>query len=210
MMGVCQPQLHLLPLPPPPVCRKMETLLALWIALTVTASASPEPNVATSSSPNSSEHHTTNHSLVTTATNTAHTVPVSPGNNTNTNSTSPTTTTSNDTMATRTVSPNKTGSSQSVAPPLASGSGVPGWGIALLVLAALVLLLLILLLIGLLVWCCCYRGRYKDFSPYDHLTHRDDIPLYTTHSHFEGPNGRPYEELDKPMKNRTGIYTVNQ
>ncbi|TKS82750.1 Thyroglobulin [Collichthys lucidus] len=173
-------------------------------------SASPEPNVATSSSPNSSEHHTTNHSLVTTATNAAHTVPVSPGNNTHTNSTSPTTTTSNDTMATRTVSPNKTESSQSVAPPLASGSGVPGWGIALLVLAALVLLLLILLLIGLLVWCCCYRGRYKDFSPYDHLTHRDDIPLYTTHSHFEGPNGRPYEELDKPMKNRTGIYTVNQ
>ncbi|XP_030251072.1 mucin-1-like [Sparus aurata] len=103
-----------------------------------------------------------------------------------------------------------TSQSSSVAPPRAGGGGVPGWGIALLVLAALVLLLLILLLIGLLVWCCCYRGRYKGFSPYDQLTHGDDIPLYTTHSRFEGPNGKPHDDLNRPMKNRTGTYTVTQ
>ncbi|XP_034021293.1 haze protective factor 1-like [Thalassophryne amazonica] len=69
-------------------------------------------------------------------------------------------------------------------------AAVPGWGIALLVLASLVLLLLFLLLIGLLLW-CCYRGRHKSFSPYENLDHKGDIPLYTTHGRFEGCNGTP-------------------
>lgn len=42
-----------------------------------------------------------------------------------------------------------------------------------------------------LVWCCC-RRRNKTLSAYDNLSHLDDIPLYTTHSRFEGANGSPY------------------
>ncbi|KAF0031990.1 hypothetical protein F2P81_016545 [Scophthalmus maximus] len=56
-----------------------------------------------------------------------------------------------------------------------------------------------------LLWCCC-RGRHRGFSPYSHI---DDVPLYTTHSRFQGTNG-PYEEMEKPSANRTGMYTVNQ
>ncbi|CAB1430262.1 unnamed protein product [Pleuronectes platessa] len=55
-----------------------------------------------------------------------------------------------------------------------------------------------------LVWYCCCRGRQRGSE------HLDDVPLYTTHSRFEGNNGRQYQELEKPMKSRTGTYTVNQ
>ncbi|CAJ1061239.1 Mucin-1 [Xyrichtys novacula] len=147
-------------------------------------------------SPNS-----TNGSPVTITTNTTQAASDSPGNTIQTNSTV-TTQMSNITMA-KTVT-----ATSSVAPP--SAGGVPGWGIALLVLAALALLLLLLLLIALLVWWCCCRGRHKDFSPYDTLSHRDDIPLYTTHGRFGRPNGDTFDEADKPMKRRASVYTINQ
>ncbi|XP_029359210.1 cell wall protein DAN4-like isoform X2 [Echeneis naucrates] len=136
----------------------------------------------TTSSPNRT--HSTTNFTITTTTNTANTE----HNITSHNSVTPiktTVTPSTETIATRT----ETSTAGSPVPISPAAEGVPGWGIALLVLAALVLLLLLLLLVALMVWCCCCRGGSKGFSPYDQLTHRDDIPLYTTHSRFD--NGGP-------------------
>ncbi|XP_040923779.1 mucin-1-like [Betta splendens] len=109
-------------------------------------------------------------------------------------------------MTTRTENTNASGSGTKgpVTSESPSGGGVPGWGIALLVLAAVALLLLLVLLAALLLWCCCCRR-----SSYEHSSLRDHIPLYSTQSRFQGPNGRPYEPMEKPMKTRTGTYTVN-
>ncbi|XP_035602056.2 mucin-1 isoform X1 [Oncorhynchus keta] len=90
-----------------------------------------------------------------------------------------------------------------------SGEGVPGWGIALLVLAVLTLLILLILLILLLVWLCC-RQRYGSFSPYNQINHGADIQMYSTHSRFDVPNGKPNDEMRGPSKNRTGMHVVNE
>ncbi|XP_029537379.2 mucin-2-like [Oncorhynchus nerka] len=89
------------------------------------------------------------------------------------------------------------------------GEGVPGWGIALLVLAVLTLLILLILLILLLVWLCC-RQRYGSFSPYNQINHGADIQMYSTHSRFDVPNGKPNDEMRGPSKNRTGMHVVNE
>uniref|UniRef100_A0A8C9VHH6 Mucin-1 n=1 Tax=Scleropages formosus TaxID=113540 RepID=A0A8C9VHH6_SCLFO len=82
--------------------------------------------------------------------------------------------------------------------PLAYSDQVPGWAIALLVLVCFMVLLLLILCIVLLV-CWCKRWRnygFLDMSgdpiPYGHFNHGDNIPMYSTHSRFEAPNGKPY------------------
>ncbi|XP_041843303.1 flocculation protein FLO11-like [Melanotaenia boesemani] len=118
-------------------------------------------------------------------------------------------------MSSPTSSP---GTSQTTTLPAAPNClGVPGWGIALLVLAAVALLLLLLLLVGLLVWLCCRRCK-KGFSPYENPAYRDDIPLYTTHSRFDGVNGKPIRidllnlclaaDLKKPLTEHCCFLTV--
>ncbi|XP_053699810.1 thyroglobulin [Synchiropus splendidus] len=107
------------------------------------------------------------------------------------------------TVPTVTVNPNITANVTSMAPPVpttpnstipvatstkpstgGNGGDVPGWGIALLVLAAVAVLLLLLLLTGLLVWWCRHKKQKQHFSPYGNMTYKNDIPLYTTHSNL--------------------------
>ncbi|XP_028836824.1 uncharacterized protein PB18E9.04c [Denticeps clupeoides] len=95
----------------------------------------------------------------------------------------------------------------------ASSAGVPGWGIALLVLAAIILFILLIILIIILIllvfWCC--RGglvNASDPNPYRQGYYNPDIPLYSTQSTINLPNGT-YSE-DSPKKGRTGMYVVNE
>ncbi|KAG9345341.1 hypothetical protein JZ751_009887 [Albula glossodonta] len=64
-----------------------------------------------------------------------------------------------------------------------------------------------------LVYWCCKRRQYgfvnMSEEPGIYENHGADIPMYTTHSHFESPNGKPYEDTEKPMKNRA-MYVVNK
>ncbi|KAI4892425.1 hypothetical protein NFI96_019354, partial [Prochilodus magdalenae] len=96
----------------------------------------------------------------------------------------------------------------------ATDQGVPGWGVALLVLAAIILLLLLLLFILLLVcWCCWWRRRgFMNVSDPDPPGYYNpDIPLYSTHSTFESQNGKSPQDSDSETspRNRTGMYIVN-
>ncbi|KAF7226465.1 cell surface associated [Nothobranchius furzeri] len=61
-----------------------------------------------------------------------------------------------------------------------------------------------------MVWLMCCRRTNNNFSPYEHLNRRDDIPLYTTHIRFEGNNDRHYEELEKSSRMRSGSYAISQ
>ncbi|KAL2080669.1 hypothetical protein ACEWY4_024462 [Coilia grayii] len=88
---------------------------------------------------------------------------------------------------------------------------VPGWAIALLVLAALILLLLIILFIMLLVrWCCMEEEKqpppvsdpYPRFAP-------SPAPTYVYHSPAPVQKDMSDDHPDKAKKNRTGLYMVN-
>ncbi|XP_048849920.1 salivary glue protein Sgs-3-like [Brienomyrus brachyistius] len=99
-------------------------------------------------------------------------------------------------------------------PSTASSSydGVPGWGIALLVLASVILLLLIIFFIlALWRWCCRQEetgptNMTGDPSPYEKLNVEPSAPEFQS----KDPNGKIYpEDFEKPKKNRTGMYVVN-
>nr|XP_023657237.1 mucin-1 [Paramormyrops kingsleyae] len=98
----------------------------------------------------------------------------------------------------------------------ANSGGVPGWAIALLVLVCIAVLLLFIVIILLLV-ICCYRWKhygYLDVSgdpiPYSHINHGTDIPMHSTHSHYEAPNGKPNDNPEAPRRNRTGTYVMHK
>ncbi|KAF7708509.1 hypothetical protein HF521_017566 [Silurus meridionalis] len=76
---------------------------------------------------------------------------------------------------------------------VATEQGVPGWGIAILVLAAIILFfMLILLILLLLFWCCWWRQRgfMKVSDPDPTGYYNPDIPMYSTHSTYESHNGK--------------------
>uniref|UniRef100_A0A287CVV8 Mucin 1, cell surface associated n=1 Tax=Ictidomys tridecemlineatus TaxID=43179 RepID=A0A287CVV8_ICTTR len=81
-----------------------------------------------------------------------------------------------------------------------SGSGVPGWGIALLVLVCVLLALAILYLIALAV-CQCRQKNYGhlDIFPSRETYHpMSEYPTYHTHGRYMPPgstNRSPYEEV---------------
>uniref|UniRef100_A0A8D2GL45 Mucin 1, cell surface associated n=1 Tax=Urocitellus parryii TaxID=9999 RepID=A0A8D2GL45_UROPR len=81
-----------------------------------------------------------------------------------------------------------------------SGSGVPGWGIALLVLVCVLLALAILYLIALAV-CRCRQKNYGhlDIFPSRETYHpMSEYPTYHTHGRYMPPgstNRSPYEEV---------------
>ncbi|XP_063040884.1 mucin-17-like [Engraulis encrasicolus] len=87
---------------------------------------------------------------------------------------------------------------------------VPGWAIALLVLAAVTLLLLILLLIALLVrWCCRKEKKPMPVSdPYPPPFNPSSAPSYTSHSPASAPKVLS-EDHPEAKRNRTGLYIVN-
>ncbi|XP_048117389.1 mucin-1-like [Alosa alosa] len=90
-------------------------------------------------------------------------------------------------------------------------TSVPGWGIALLVLAALILLILLIFLVFLVYFCCCRsggRGFMNVSDPTPYMPFNPDIPMYSTHTTIDlPPNGKPY--VDDNLKNRSGMYVVN-
>ncbi|KAK6323841.1 hypothetical protein J4Q44_G00061800 [Coregonus suidteri] len=91
---------------------------------------------------------------------------------------------------------------------------VPGWAIALLVLAAVILLLLIIIFIMMVVrWCC---KRSKDLYTHERKSFPNigSFPAYVSHGPQapiqEQPNGKTFETIDDPRKkNKTGMYIVN-
>ncbi|XP_059423174.1 mucin-3A [Carassius carassius] len=90
---------------------------------------------------------------------------------------------------------------------------VPGWAVALLVLAAVSLFLLIILIILVVIWCCCPKRRVfmneaEEMNP--PMYFNPDIPMYSTQSTFDTSNGKQVDVREKPPKNRTGMYVVNQ
>ncbi|XP_031649386.1 mucin-5AC-like isoform X3 [Oncorhynchus kisutch] len=89
---------------------------------------------------------------------------------------------------------------------------VPGWAIALLVLAAVILLLLIIIFIMMVVRWCCKRSD----GPYAHekksTPNMDSFPTYVPQAPVqEQPNGKTIETIqdDPRKKKKTGMYIVN-
>ncbi|XP_022539145.2 mucin-2 [Astyanax mexicanus] len=101
--------------------------------------------------------------------------------------------------------------------------GVPGWAIALLVLACIILLLLIILLIITLIRCCCWDPERdpepeplpplpEQHTPYERKTFKEPLstPSYSPQTPQKSPiPASPYEDPTKPRVNRTGMYVVN-
>uniref|UniRef100_A0A8C6RZ35 Mucin 1, cell surface associated n=1 Tax=Nannospalax galili TaxID=1026970 RepID=A0A8C6RZ35_NANGA len=81
-----------------------------------------------------------------------------------------------------------------------SGSGVPGWGIALLVLVCVLVALAIIYFIALAV-CQCRRKNYGQldiFPTRDTYHPMSEYPTYHTHGRYEPPGSTkrsPYEEV---------------
>uniref|UniRef100_A0A8C7EUL5 Mucin-1 n=1 Tax=Neovison vison TaxID=452646 RepID=A0A8C7EUL5_NEOVI len=85
-----------------------------------------------------------------------------------------------------------------------SGSGVPGWGIALLVLVCVLVALAIICVIALTV-CQCRRkncGQLDIFPARDAYHPMSEYPTYHTHGRYMPPGSRrsPYEE---PVRSRS-------
>ncbi|XP_047014910.2 uncharacterized protein LOC124628740 [Ictalurus punctatus] len=99
------------------------------------------------------------------------------------------------------------------------GEGVPGWAIALLVLAAIAILLLIIIIIILLLrWCCVDNGDDvrslppQEHTPYMRTTFREPLSVPAYSPHTPQKNLYPFDDLPqspKPKPNRTGTYEVN-
>ncbi|KAL4624804.1 putative protein TPRXL [Arapaima gigas] len=97
------------------------------------------------------------------------------------------------------------------APSSTEGGGVPGWGIALLVLASVILLVLIVILIlALWHWCCrreepgfvYVNGQPNPYAKAKQLSMGPDIIL-------KEPGVEDLDNPENPKKNRTGFYAVN-
>ncbi|XP_073744655.1 mucin-1 isoform X2 [Callorhinus ursinus] len=80
-----------------------------------------------------------------------------------------------------------------------SSSGVPGWGIALLVLVCVLVALAILYVIALAVCRCCQKncGQLDLFPTRDAYHPMSEYPTYHTHGRYVPPGGgrSPYEEV---------------
>ncbi|XP_059899653.1 uncharacterized protein LOC132451294 isoform X1 [Gadus macrocephalus] len=96
---------------------------------------------------------------------------------------------------------------------------VPGWGIALLVLAAAILLLLIILFILLCIRFCRKRPSEdpmgKNPDPYydeNKMPPQETVPVYYPSAPITAPSSPMQTEMvvgDTPKKNRTGFYALN-
>uniref|UniRef100_A0A8C3YQI7 Mucin 1, cell surface associated n=1 Tax=Catagonus wagneri TaxID=51154 RepID=A0A8C3YQI7_9CETA len=81
-----------------------------------------------------------------------------------------------------------------------SGSGVPGWGIALLVLVCVLVALAIIYLIALAVYQCRRKncGQLDIFPTRDAYHPMSEYPTYHTHGRYVPPDSNkrnPYEEV---------------
>ncbi|XP_012513992.1 PREDICTED: mucin-1 isoform X13 [Propithecus coquereli] len=93
-----------------------------------------------------------------------------------------------------------------------SGSGVPGWGIALLVLVCILVALAIIYLVALAV-CQCRRKNYGQldiFPTRDAYHPMSEYPTYHTHGRYVPPGSTsrsPYEEVSSGNGGSSLSYT---
>ncbi|XP_051949388.1 mucin-1 isoform X2 [Xyrauchen texanus] len=96
--------------------------------------------------------------------------------------------------------------------------GIPGWAIALLVLACVILLLLIILLILLICCWCCGRKHKKqettkltEHAPYERTSFKEHLanPAYNPHSPQMDPNLPVAGEPQGLIGNHPGMYVLN-
>ncbi|KAI7806130.1 putative mucin-17-like [Triplophysa rosa] len=66
----------------------------------------------------------------------------------------------------------------------------------------------------LLVMCCCWPNKRTVVKEPEVIIppmyFNPDIPMYSTHSTIDSPNGKQVDDREKPPKNRTGMYVVNK
>ncbi|GCB78502.1 hypothetical protein scyTo_0019420 [Scyliorhinus torazame] len=88
---------------------------------------------------------------------------------------------------------------------------VPGWGIALLVLACVILLIVIIILLLIIIYVCRRRSKGQlellgSRGSYYPMADRSDYPQYTTHTRFTSPNGKQNSYNQMPG-NGTNLYS---
>ncbi|XP_003200649.2 uncharacterized protein si:dkeyp-92c9.4 [Danio rerio] len=102
-----------------------------------------------------------------------------------------------------------------------SGSGtfwLPGWAIALLVLACICIVLLIIILVLICCCWCCRRKEKKEetptpttVTPYERTSFKEHLanPTYMSHTPERNPNYPTFGEPGIQHGNQNGIYMMN-
>ncbi|XP_016360512.1 mucin-1-like [Sinocyclocheilus anshuiensis] len=97
--------------------------------------------------------------------------------------------------------------------PLAETSvqGLPGWAIALLVLACIIILLLLIILLLICFWCCRRKAKKEEtqtVAPYERTSFKEHLanPTYMSHTPERSPNYRSLGEPEAQPGNQSGIY----
>ncbi|MCI4374560.1 hypothetical protein PGIGA_G00007470 [Pangasianodon gigas] len=172
---------------------------------TTVHSASNISTISSSSSSTTTVHSASNISTISSSS--SSTTTVHPSSNISAMSASSSSVSSGKTVTQKPTGPEGTDT-------VATEQGVPGWGIAILVLAAIILFfMLVLIILLLLFWCCWWRQRgFMNVSDPDPMGYYNpDIPMYSTHSTYDSHNGKSLDsDSDRPPKNRTGMYAVNK
>ncbi|XP_043073276.1 mucin-1 [Puntigrus tetrazona] len=92
--------------------------------------------------------------------------------------------------------------------------GLPGWAVALLVLACIIILLLFVLLLLICCWCCRRKEKKEEtqaVAPYERTSFKEHLanPTYMSHSPEKSPNYRSLGEPEAQHGNLSGMYTMN-
>ncbi|XP_067282771.1 mucin-1 [Pseudorasbora parva] len=102
------------------------------------------------------------------------------------------------------------------ATPFAGSSGhwLPGWAIALLVLACFIILLLLILILLICCWCCRRKDKKEEtttiieHAPYQRTSFKEHLanPTYMPHTPEKSPT---YPVLGGPDGGQAGMYAMN-
>ncbi|XP_018948643.2 mucin-1-like [Cyprinus carpio] len=92
-----------------------------------------------------------------------------------------------------------------------SVQGLPGWAIALLVLACIIILLLFIILLLICFWCCRRKEKKEEtqtVTPYERTSFKEHLanPTYMSHAPEKSPNYRSLGEPEAQHGNLSGIY----
>ncbi|XP_026096661.1 mucin-1-like [Carassius auratus] len=104
-------------------------------------------------------------------------------------------------------------SSTPVAEPIVQG--LPGWAIALLVLACIIILLLLIIMLLLCCWCCRRKEKKEEtqtVTPYERTSFKEHLanPTYMSNTPEKNPNYRNMGEPEAQHGNQSGIYMNHQ
>ncbi|KAI2652630.1 Mucin-1 [Labeo rohita] len=92
--------------------------------------------------------------------------------------------------------------------------GLPGWAIALLVLACIIILLLFIILILICCWCCRRKEKKEEtqtVAPYERTSFKERLasPTYMPHTPDPNPIYPSFGQPEAQHVNRSGIYMLN-